>query len=191
HFVPALVELAFKLCDPFLGRVMGRMAETGGVIGEERSIWRKRLLLTNPRDGMVGQIGVEVIVRVIWRLNRFGTVEQGWMPLVGVTSNEAIKILETESGRPELERSCLARLPIRNVVVLAIPRRVPTILFEHFRHGPATLRHHSIVAGVTRAKLGDDAGGTSMVIAPSNQRRARRRAKRSSVKHVITEPSLG
>jgi hypothetical protein len=46
--VPALVELAFELRDPFLGRVMGRVGGAGRDIEEIGPIGRNRLGLAHP-----------------------------------------------------------------------------------------------------------------------------------------------
>src|SRR5262249_35487420 len=141
-FIPTLVELAFKLRDPFFGCMMRCVTEARGIISEERFIRRQRFLLPNPCDCMVCQVGVKVILWVIRRFDRLGSVEQGRMPLVGVSANEAIEVLESESGRPEIEWPSLTRLPIGDIVVLAIPGCVPAVLFEDFRNCAAALWHY-------------------------------------------------
>src|SRR5262245_47271327 len=112
------------------------------------------------------------------------------MPLVGITADEPVEILEAESGGPEVERPGLARLPVWHVVVLAIPGRVPPILLERFRDRAAALRHDRVVAGVARPEFRDDPGGASVMIASGDQRRARGRAESSRVEHVVAQAGL-
>src|SRR5262249_17400328 len=145
HLIPTLVKLALKLGDPFLGCVMRRVAKARGVVGEEWLVRRQRLLLPNPCDGGVGQGGVKVILWVVLGLDGLGAVEQGGMPLIGVSADEAVEVLEPQPGRPEIERSSLAGLPIGYIVILAVPGRVPAVLFESLSHRAATLRHHRVV----------------------------------------------
>src|SRR6516162_7175974 len=103
------------------------------------------------------------------------------MPLVSVATDETIEILEAQPSRPEVEWAGLAGLPVRHVVILTVPRRVPAVLFEDFRHGAAALRHYCVVAGVAGAELGNDTGGAGVMIASGDQGRARGRAKRGGV----------
>src|SRR5262245_59340382 len=119
---------------------------------------------------MVSQVGVEVILRVTRRFDGFCAVEYCRMPLVGVAANESVEILEAQSGGPEVEWPSLARLPVGHVVILTIPGRVPAVLLKDFRHRASTLRHHRVVAGKARAELGDNTGGTSVMVTSSNQR---------------------
>src|SRR5262249_34030746 len=137
-----------------------------------RPVRRERLLLPNPSDRMVGQVGVEVVLRVVRGLDRFGAVEQGRMPLIGIAADESVEVLEAESSGPEIERPRLARLPVGYVVVLAVPGRVPTVLLEDFRNRAAALWHHRIVAGVAGSKLRDDTRGAGVMVPSRNQRRA-------------------
>ena len=44
------------------------------------------------------------------------------------------------------------------------------VLLENFGNAAVALRHHRIVAGITRTKLHDDTGRITVVVAPSDQR---------------------
>ena len=188
HLVPTLVELPLELGDPFLRRMMRCVAQTGRVVGEERFFRRERVLLFNPRDGVVGEVCVQVILRVVRRrLDGMGAVEDGRMPLVGVAADEAVEILEAQTGRPEVERPGLAGLPIGHVMVLPEPRRVVAIAPQDFPDGAAALGHQRIVAGITRGHLGDDARAGGVMVASADERRARGRAKRRGMERIVTQ----
>ena len=60
--VPALVELALELVDPGLRDVVRRMRRAGRVVDEERPVGRRRLLLVDIFDRLVGQIFVQRVV---------------------------------------------------------------------------------------------------------------------------------
>lgn len=184
--VPALVELALELGDPFLGRVVRRVAEARRIVGEKRFVRRKAVLLLNPRDSVVGHIGVEVIIfGIMRRFDRLGAIKDGRMPLVGVAANEAVEILEAQCGWPEVERPRLATLPVRHVVVLAKPRCVPAVLLKDFTDRAAVFLHQRIIAGEPRAHFRDNAGMGGVMVASSDKRRAGRRAQRRGVEHVV------
>jgi len=53
HLVPALVELPLVFVGPLLGHVMRRVCGARRVVDEEWLVWRQRLLLPYPIDGVV------------------------------------------------------------------------------------------------------------------------------------------
>jgi hypothetical protein len=132
-------------------------------------------------------VGVEVIPRVVGCLDGFGAVEEGWMPLVGVTADEAVEVFEAETCGPEVKRPGLARLPVGDVMVLAIPGCVPTILLEDFGYRSAAFRHDGVVARVAGPELGDYACGAGVMVAASDERRPRWRTERSGVEHIVAQ----
>ena len=176
HLVPALVELALVFGDPFLFRVMRRMCGAGRVIKEERLVRGHGLLGADPFDGLVGHVVVEVVVRVaqVW-LHGLGPVEDRGPPLVGLRPDESVELLEAQAGGPEIERACLAGLPVGHVVVLAEPGGVPALLLEDFRHRGGVLAHHAVIARIAGGEFHDVAGVHRVVVAAGEQRRARGR----------------
>lgn len=66
------------------------------------------MLLTNPGDGVVGQVGVQVILRVIGWLDGFGALKERRMPLVSVAADETVEVFEAQPRRPEVEWPGLA-----------------------------------------------------------------------------------
>ena len=143
QLVPALVELALELRDPFLGRVVRRVGEARRVVGEERLVGSERILLANPPDGLVRHQLVEVRElaarlflrpRLAWCLSKMAE-----LPLVRVAADKAVKILKAQAGGPQVEWPCRARLPVGHVVVLAKPRGVVAVLLENLAHSARAL----------------------------------------------------
>src|SRR5262245_28656391 len=116
-----------------------RMAQARRIVSEERFVRRQRLLLPNPGDSVVGQVRIKMVIRVMWRFNRLGAIEQGRMPLVGIAADKPVEILEAQARGPEIKRPGLAGLPVGHVVVLPVPGGVPAVLLKDFGHGTATL----------------------------------------------------
>lgn len=140
---------------------------------------------------MVGHVSVEVIVlHAVRLLDRQVAFKNGGVPLIGIATDEAEEVLEAEAGRPEIEGASLAGLPIGDVVVLAEPGGVPTILFEDLADGAAAFRHERVVAGIAGAHLGDNTSAGCVVVSPADERRAGWRAKGGSVKAVVTQTGL-
>ena len=192
HLVPALVELALVFRDPLLLRLMRGVRRARRVVEEERLVGRHGLLVADPLDGLVGDVVVEVVVRVAQvRLDGLGPVEDGGPPLAGLAADEPVEVLEAQAGRPEVERPGLAVLPVGHVVVLAEPGGVPALLLEDLGDRRGVLAHQAVVAGEARGQFHDDAGVHRVVIAPGEQRRARGRAERRGVELRVAQPVLG
>jgi hypothetical protein len=104
QIVPAHVELALELLDPFWCRVMRRMGAAGlHIVAEERLVRRDRVELIQP-GGIVGHGGGQVPARLAdIGINRRGVAEEVALPLAGVAAYEAIEILESHAGRPLFE----------------------------------------------------------------------------------------
>ena len=91
QLVPALVELALELRDPFLRHMMRGMRRARGVIGEERFFRRERVLLLDPVDRLIREIGVEMVFRLglsgqlLLGFDWNCILEQGRVPLVHVS----------------------------------------------------------------------------------------------------------
>ena len=59
--IPALIELALELVDPFFGDMQRRVRGAGGEIDEVRLVRRERLLAVDPGNGVVNQVFGQVI----------------------------------------------------------------------------------------------------------------------------------
>ena len=64
HRVPAHVELALELVDPFLRRLVRGVRAAGDVVDEERLVRRGCVQILQVPDGVVGHVGGEVIAGV-------------------------------------------------------------------------------------------------------------------------------
>ncbi len=119
QLVPALVELALVLGDPFLRHVMRRVRGAGREVDEERLVRRQRFLRLDPLDGLVGHVGHEVVVRVLRQFDPAHSVVDQRRPLVRFAADEAVELVEARAGRPAVGRAGGADFPGRRLVVLA------------------------------------------------------------------------
>src|SRR5215510_12344242 len=77
--------------------------------------------------------------------------DQGWIPLVGLTTDEAIKAVIAKPERPLLFRGADAERVNRHIVVLADPECGPTGVAKHLRDRSVLWRN---VAAITRKSDG-------------------------------------
>ena len=95
QIVPAHVELAVELLDPFRRRLMRRMRAAGHVIEEERLVRRSGIQLLHVLDRLVRHIGGQVVAGLPDPRKDLGMIaEEIGRPLVGLTAHEPIEILE-------------------------------------------------------------------------------------------------
>src|SRR5205807_755041 len=149
QLVPALVEPTLVLVGPLLGDVMWGVGRAWREVDEEGLIGRERLLLAHPGDGLVGQIRHEVVALFGCPLGRGRGrpfVERR-VVLVGLTTNEAEKVLEAAAGGPVVERAGRAGLPHRHLVALAEVSGGIAIEPLDLSKGCAGVRANRIVAG--------------------------------------------
>src|SRR5215469_13470778 len=111
-------------------------------------------------------------------INRGGVAEQVWLPLAGIAANEAIEVFKVHTARPLVKRADLARCPVGRVVIFAKPRRAIAVFSKYSPDCRAVFGDDAVVAGEAGGLLRDHAEADRMVVAPGNERRARRRAKR-------------
>ena len=193
QLVPALVELALVLVDPFGRYVVRRVRGAGSEVHEERLVGHQRLLLAHPRDRLIGEVLGQVValLRPPRRLDRRRPLVQRGIPLVVLAADEAIEVLKARAGGPHPERPHRAGLPDRHLVALAeLPRRVPVEL-QHLRERRLRVRTQRTLARRRGRRLGDAAHPDRVVIAPRQQRRPRRSAQRRRVKARIAQALAG
>src|ERR1700680_109406 len=102
------------------------MASARRKINEERLVGHQSFLLAHPRDGLVGHVLSKVItfLRRLRRLHWGGALVDSGVPLVGLTTDKSIEILESSSAcRPLVEWTHRAGLPDRHFVALPELRR--------------------------------------------------------------------
>ena len=194
QFVPAVVEqvLIADLLDPLRRRMMRRVCAARYVVDEERLVGRDRLELLHVLDRVVGHRRGQIPAGIALEGVDGGRVaEQVRLPLAGVAADEAEEIVEAHAGRPLIEGAGLARLIEGRVVVLAEPRRRVAVLPQHRGDGAGVLPDHRVVSWESRRRFPDDSEALDVVVAPRDQRRARRRAQRRGVELGVAQPVLG
>ena len=189
--VPALVELALVLVGPLLRHVVRRMDRPGRVVDEERLVRRHRLLGLHPVDGLVGHVDGEVVVLHLGRIDLDHAVVDERIPLVGLTADEAVELVETLVGGPAVERARHAGLPRGGFVPLAEGAGAVAVEPQHFRQGRNAVRDLPGVAREGRRALHDRAGVDGVVVAAGLERVACRRAQRRGVEVVEAQAGLG
>ena len=110
--IPALVELTLKLVDPFWGYMMRGVHGSRGKVAKERFIRCRHLLLGDPLDGFFGEVFGEVIVvtakvRFYW----CGLIVDRWLPVGGLSPNDAVEALEAHACWPTVKGPCGVLLP--------------------------------------------------------------------------------
>ena len=185
---PAHVELAVELVDPFLRRLVRRMAAARHIIEEERLVGRGGVELPHVMDGVVREIGGEVVTGLADpRINRARVAVEIGRPLVGLAAEEAIKVLEAQSDRPLVEGPGRAVLVGRNVVVLAEPGCRVAVVAKNPADRGVLRTDDGIVARIAGRQFADHAIADLVMVAPGDQRRARRRAKGGRVEFGVAQ----
>ncbi len=142
-------------------------------------------------DGVVGHAGDQVPARLaLERIDLGGVAEQVRLPLVRIAADEAVEILEAHAGRPLVERPDLAGGERRRVVILAEPRGGVAVVQQNASDGGLVLGDDAVVAGEARGLLGDHAEADRVMVAPGDERGARRRAERGGVDVVVAQTVL-
>ena len=186
----AIVEQMHRadLLDPLLRRMVRRMRRARRVLDEERLV---RIGLVQPRhpvDRVVGHARDEVPTRLaLERVDLRGIAEEVRLPLVGVTADEAIEVLEAHARGPVVERTGLAGGEGRHVVVLAEPGRRIAIVEQDSPDRGLVLAKDAVVAGEAGRLLRDHAEAGRVMVAPGDQRGPRRRAQCGGEHPIVAE----
>jgi hypothetical protein len=170
---------------------MGRVGGAGREVGEERLVGRQRLLLTDERDRLLGEVLHQVIVRVIWRIDRAHAVDERRRPLVGLAPDEPVEALKAAVARPVVKRAGRTGLPHGHLVALAELGSVVAGLAKDLRQGSGRVGPSRAIARGWRRGLGDVAHADLVVIAPGEQRSSGRRAQGGGVKARVLQPVVG
>ena len=187
--IPALVELALELVDPFLGRVQRRMGGAGREIDEERLVGRDGFLAVDPGDGVVGDVFGQVIAlfRLFRRLDRRLVAEELRLPLAGLAAVESVPIFKALAGRPTRERPDRRGLPVGRIVPFAPGRRAVAVFLQHLGHRRGFERPDAVIARKTGREFGDGAEADLMMVEAGQHRRAGRRADAGGVERVVAK----
>ena len=187
--VPSVVELTLVLLDPLPRHMVRRVGRARSEVHEKRLVGHQRLLLIHPGDRLVGEILGQVVALLgglLW-LHRGRALVEGWIPLVVLSADEAVEVLEPRAGRPHVEGPHRARLPDRHLVALAELRRGVAVHPQDVRHRGLRVRSQRAVAGGRCGHLGDAAHANRVVIAPAEECGSGGRAQSGGVESVVAE----
>src|SRR5271169_5882245 len=110
---------------------MRRVRSTRHIVDKERLVGTHRVDAPHVFDSVIGHRRGQVPTRMAnIGINLGSVAEQVWLPLIGITADESVEIVEAHTTRPLIKRSGLAGSEGRSVVVLAKPRRRVTVLFQ-------------------------------------------------------------
>src|SRR5262245_3000292 len=142
HLVPAVVERALVLVRPCLRDVVWGVRRPWREVHEERLVGREGLLLAGPGDRLVREILRQVVslLRSFWSLHSLVALVEPRVPLVGLTADEAIEVLEAAPGGPAIKWAGRTRLPDRYLVALAELRRRITVQAHRLLDGRLGVR---------------------------------------------------
>ncbi len=112
------------------------------------------------------------------------------VPLVRLSAEVPVEALEAAAGRPVAPGRCHVRLVLGDDVPLADRVRVVAPLAEHFGDRRGLERHVPVRAGKAARGFCDAGHPDRRVVAPREQRRARRRADRRGVELRVLQPSV-
>src|SRR5271165_7681464 len=84
--------------------MVGSVRGTGSPVHEERAVGGEALVLTQPGDGVVGEVLGEVVALALGWLDRIEVLIQPRLPLRRLTGDEPVEVVEAVPGRPAVER---------------------------------------------------------------------------------------
>ena len=162
-----------------------------GVIDEERFIRRERLLGADPHDGLVGDVGADVVIRIARSRDARHAIVQGRGVEVGLALKESIELVETGVRRPTVHRPGDTQFPGRQLVALAEHRGAVAVEPQDLGQRCDGLRTRAVHARERGAHLGHAAHVRAVRVAAGEQRHARRRADGHGVEVVVAQAALG
>ena len=155
--VPAVVEQMHgaDLVHPLLGRMVRRVRRARRVVDEPGPFRVGRGLRGDVLDAVIRHRGDQVPARLaLVGVDRRRVAEQvARLPLARVAADEAVEIVVALSDRPVGERSLRARLPDRDVVVLAEPGGGVAVLLQGRRSMRRLGPDDEVVAGIAGRRL--------------------------------------
>ena len=190
QFVPSLIKSTLVLRDPLRRNMVRRVRGTRREVHEKRLLWREGLLCLRPRDRLIRHVGREVVRRIARRIDTNRAVHDRGCPLVRFCGKKPVEPIEARACWPTIERPRHRRFPRRRFVRLSKRRGAVAVHPQNRRERRDVVRPHACVPWECRRELRDRAHVVHVVIAPCEQRRARRRTERRRVKSIETKPFL-
>src|SRR5258708_1956260 len=170
-----MIELSLILLGPLFAHVMGSVSGTRCEIDEKWNVRFGRLLLTDPAYRLLGDGFGEMPLRfIVRRLNGRGILEQRRIPLIRLSSLEAIEIIEAFACGPAIIWTTGAQLVVGCIVPLSEGASGVPITLKDFPDACRFFGPLAVVAGEAGRQLGDTPIVDRVVVAPREQRRSRR-----------------
>ena len=184
HPIPPAVELP-AVARRVLGRhVVRGMRGTGREVHVEGLVRRHRLLESRPGDRLVGHVRGEVIAGIPLVLHADDAVVDGRRPLVRLTADEPVELVEARPRGPAVVGSGHRHLPGRGLVVLPERRGAEAVQPQDLGQGRHAVGPDARVAGERGGQLHDGAGVVDVMIAARQQGGSRGRAEGGRVEAV-------
>ena len=148
---------------------------------------RECLVVAQPVDALSREVLGQVVFRIVRRLDRVGILEQPRLPLGRLAGKKSVEIVE---AMPVGQRS---NGPIDVVWLAGVLCHLPNaaVLYpywcKHLRDRRRLLRDDAGIAIEVHRALGDGARADALVVAPGQQRGARRRADRSGMERTVAD----
>src|SRR5258705_9715250 len=124
------------------------------------------MLSLHPSQRLVRHINGEVVIRIVRRLDANGSIKNGRRPLIGLTTDEAIELVETGMRGPTIVRAGNRDFPRRRLMILAKCSSAVAIQSQHFCKRRHALRADAGITWKRSREFHDRAGIVDVMIAP-------------------------
>ena len=161
------------------------------VVDEERFVRRERLLRADPDDGLVGDVGADVVIRIAGSRDAGHAIVQGRGVEVGLALKKPVELVEPGVCRPTIHRPGDTQFPRRQLVAFAEHGGAVAVEPQYLGQRCDGLGTHAVHAWKRGAHLGYAAHVRAVRVAAGEQRHPRRRADRRGVHVVVAQAALG
>ena len=187
--VPAMGEHRIIALDDVHRRLVRCVAGAERDPGQPRDIGPVGGVIGDEADRLIDQVGRQVIaVRVgAGRIDMRVVGNQFRRELIGLSVEEAIEAIKAAAERPAVEWPGGAAFGQRRNVPFADHVVAIAVRPQHFRQRPRLARDLAAISRVAAVEIGETADADRMMVAPGEQRRARRRAHRGGVEARIAQ----
>ena len=146
----------------------------GGVIDKEGLVRCHRLLRLHPIDRLISHVNREVVSLRMRRSDAGDSVIDQRIPLIGLSPDKAVELVETLMSRPAVKRPRDTGFPRRRFMPLAESTGAVAIEPEHLGQGRDAIWKRSCIAWKCRCSFHDGTGITRMVVTAGLERHPRR-----------------
>src|SRR4030095_758610 len=124
-------------------------------------VWRR-----HPGDRLVSHVDGKVVIRIMRGLNSDGSIEDCGPPLIRLTADETVELIETRMSRPTIKRSRNRDLPRGRFVIFPESGGAVAIESQHLGQRCNALRTNAGIAGKPGGELHDRARIIDVMITP-------------------------